>query len=199
MKREWHRIDTWLAQNAPHIRTSLNDGATYKDLNATEDALNVALPNNVRESYLIHDGQGGDLPALFDGMFYLLTLEGMVEEWRVMQEVMRTSDVPNESQEDSPEVRSYWWHDKWIPIFSNGAGDLWCVDLDPSAYGTRGQIIEFWHDDVGRTLIARDLRTLLRQFANDLENDHYEIDATGLYPPEDDDVDDDLDALDLDL
>lgn len=49
------------------------------------------------------------------------------------------------------------------------------IDLDPSDTGTQGQIIQMWHDDTNRELLATSLKAFFEQFAQDLENNKYII------------------------
>jgi len=54
----WRRIEAWLAEHLPEVKESLRPGVTKRDLNKFEKALERPLPEDVRESWLIHDGQG---------------------------------------------------------------------------------------------------------------------------------------------
>ena len=56
----WQRIETWLVQNAPQIMQGLAPGATEEEIAAAEKIPGVALPEEVRDSYRIHDGQQTD-------------------------------------------------------------------------------------------------------------------------------------------
>lgn len=48
-----------------------------------------------------------------------------------------------------------------MPIFSNGSGDFICYDLAGSFDGQPGQLIEYWHADNDRNIIAGDLTSFL--------------------------------------
>ena len=62
-----------------------------------------------------------------------------------------------------------WWNEKWIPIFHNGAGDYICLDTGGIFTGREGQLIEFWHADKDRNIIAPTLELLLSKL-----NHYYE-------------------------
>ena len=49
--------DAWLDANAPDVKKSLNSGATDKDIADAEAVLGVSLPEDVKASYKIHNGQ----------------------------------------------------------------------------------------------------------------------------------------------
>lgn len=58
------------------------------------------------------------------------------------------------------------WHAHWIPLFSNGGGDYICYDLQGSFEGRPGQLIEFWHSDDDRNIIAGTLHSFLQALIN---------------------------------
>ena len=51
-------------------------------------------------------------------------------------------------------VAATWWSDLWIPFAANDEGDCICLDLEPAAEGAKGQVIQVWHDDGGREVLA---------------------------------------------
>src|SRR4051795_11911270 len=53
----WLRIETWLEEHLPAVRATLRPGISEKDLAKFEKLVGRALPEDVRESRLIHDGQ----------------------------------------------------------------------------------------------------------------------------------------------
>lgn len=78
----WKRIDRWLEANYPELAEEISDEATSSDLNELEADLDCTLPLDVRDSFLIHDGQerGGRPCGLFFNLT-LLDLESVSEEW----------------------------------------------------------------------------------------------------------------------
>lgn len=78
----WKRIDRWMEANYPELADELPDEATSYDLNELEADLECTLPLDVRDSFLIHDGQerGGRPCGLIFGLI-LLDLESVSEEW----------------------------------------------------------------------------------------------------------------------
>ena len=53
----------------------------------------------------------------------------------------------------------------------SGSGDHHCIDLSPGPKGNAGQIIEMWHDEGARPVVAESFRAWMTAFADDLEND----------------------------
>ncbi|KAK4548548.1 hypothetical protein LTR36_009458 [Oleoguttula mirabilis] len=79
----WKRIDHWLEDNYEELFEQLGFGATVNDVNELEHELDCTLPQEVRESLQIHDGQErGGMPT---GMIFgcmLLDCEEIMQEWQ---------------------------------------------------------------------------------------------------------------------
>jgi cell wall assembly regulator SMI1 len=86
----WGRIDTWAEENYPELFDQLCEGCTVNDINELEHQLDCSLPQDVRESLQVHDGQErGGMPTgiIFGSM--LLDCEEMVQEWDNWRKVNR--------------------------------------------------------------------------------------------------------------
>lgn len=176
MEDVWNRIETWLRANAPETLRDLRSGATRDDIRAAEAALGVSFPDDMVASYLRHDGQDHIGYALM-GQWQLLPLEHLV----IQGESMRDLPPDEEAGEGEDEgayanpVRQEWWNPRWVPVAYDGGGDLRCVDLDPTPYGTMGQVMTFWHTDERRERLALSFREWLNGFADDLEQGRYAV------------------------
>src|SRR4051812_29451520 len=53
----WRRIETWLEEHLPALKATLRPGVSKKDLAKFEKLVGRTLPDDVRESWLVHDGQ----------------------------------------------------------------------------------------------------------------------------------------------
>jgi cell wall assembly regulator SMI1 len=172
MQDVWNRIERWLAANVPDILDGLNPGATMREIEETETFLGVTFPEDVRASYLIHNGQSSESGALF-GTFQLLALENIRDEWSVWKDLLDAGDFDDARSEPDGPIVTDWWHPRWIPLTYNGGGDHHCLDLAPAPGGDVGQIIEMWHDDAARCVEARSFRAWLETYADELEQGHY--------------------------
>lgn len=79
----WKRIDRWLEDNYEELEENLCEGCTQNDVNELEHELDCSLPQDVRESLQIHDGQergGRPTGVVFSCM--LLDCEEIVQEWK---------------------------------------------------------------------------------------------------------------------
>jgi cell wall assembly regulator SMI1 len=163
MREIWHRIECWLSVNHPENLKGLRTSASPDAISEVEKFIGVALPEDVKSSYLIHDGQSDIDPSLF-GEWHLLPLKNIKQEWKLMNELLEKGKLAGEVKADH-RVRSKWWGSKWIPIMSNGAGDLFCIDLDPTPSGKSGQIISYWHMLDKRDVIADSFEDYLSAIA----------------------------------
>ncbi|KAK7966783.1 uncharacterized protein PG986_001060 [Apiospora aurea] len=78
----WGRIDSWAEENYPELWDQLCEGCTNNDINELEHQLDCSLPQDIRDSLAVHDGQErGGLPTgiIFGSM--LLDCEEIVQEW----------------------------------------------------------------------------------------------------------------------
>ncbi|KAK4909168.1 Cell wall assembly regulator [Elasticomyces elasticus] len=79
----WKKIDRWAEANYQELFDNLGEGCTQNDINELEHELDITLPQDVRESLAIHDGQerGGRPTGILLGCM-LLDCEEMVQEWK---------------------------------------------------------------------------------------------------------------------
>ncbi|KAI5862739.1 cell wall assembly and cell proliferation coordinating protein [Durotheca rogersii] len=94
----WKRIDKWAEENYPELFDQLCEGCTDNDLNELEHQLDCSLPQDVRDSLAVHDGQergGRPTGIIFSSM--LLDCEEIVQEWdqwrKVNQQYLLESSV----------------------------------------------------------------------------------------------------------
>lgn len=173
MQKIWKRIEDWLAVNNPKILNSLQPGATDAELHISEESMSIELPEDVKQSYRIHDGQSNIAPPLM-GEWRLLSLKSIKKQWELMKELADKGQLTAKATSDG-KVQAEWWNCKWIPIAHNGAGDFHCLDLDPTPNGSVGQMICFWHMSEERKVIASSFQIWLKEFAEDLESGRYKV------------------------
>jgi cell wall assembly regulator SMI1 len=170
----WQRIERWLQANAADIGADLSPGASDASLAAAADAFGAALPDEMADSYRIHDGARGGSAPLF-GKWRLLSLEHAIKEWKQITPAGDDDDLDEVEDATAPQIKAAWWNPLWIPVASNSSGDFLCVDLDPATAGTRGQIISYYSAQPRRELIATGFAQWLAGFAADLERGAYRV------------------------
>lgn len=160
------------------IDLSFNDGATDDDFAKLEQVLGFELPKEFKDIYRIHNGSANQ------GNFVdyeWLSIQRIIEFYQVWLEWYQSGEFNENGLDFGCEPTStaikeqYWWNPRWIVITDNQCFDGKMIDLDPSETGTKGQIIQMWHDDPSRELLAVSLTDFFEQFATDLENDKYLI------------------------
>ncbi|KAG6017476.1 hypothetical protein E4U43_001076, partial [Claviceps pusilla] len=88
VRYSWQRIDSWAEEHYPELWDQLGEGATPNDLNDLEHQLDCSLPQDVRESLMVHDGQerGGRPTGIIFGSM-LMDCEEIVQEWETWRRV----------------------------------------------------------------------------------------------------------------
>ena len=171
MKALWQRLETWALEHAGRS-LHLRKGASAKALKAAEKTMKLALPADVRESLLAHDGQEAreDLFEWLPGVAQLKPLDEIVARWQ--EEDAQTDDAG--AGEILGPLRRALWHRKRIPIAGNPWWDGWntFVDLLPSPTGTSGQIISFV-SECDLVCLAPSLRSALEHYADGLDRGHW--------------------------
>lgn len=79
----WKKIDRWAENNYEELYDQLCEGCTQNDVNELEHELDCSLPQDVRDSLSVHDGQerGGRPTGIIFGCM-LLDCEEIVQEWK---------------------------------------------------------------------------------------------------------------------
>lgn len=172
MDEIWARIEMWLGANAHKVLVSLRPGASEDTIAETEKALGVILPEDVKASYRIHDGQASELSIMMPkGEF--LSLGRIMIDWSILKDVYDRGIFNKSRSKPAAGVKNDWWNPAWIPFTYDGSGNHNCIDLDPDKEGTIGQVIQMWHDDSERPLVASSFTAWLEQLADELEAGEY--------------------------
>jgi cell wall assembly regulator SMI1 len=166
----WQRIEAWLRNHAPDILADLGPPASPERIRAAEEQLQCTLPEDVRASLGIHDGQQGSAAYLF-GQWEYFGIEAVLSEHKMLQQVFAAGAQTSEVSD--PRVRKAWWLPAWIPILGNGSGDYYCIDLNPEPSGSVGQLIEYLHTHEYRRVLATSFTEWLAQFAKDFDDGRF--------------------------
>lgn len=83
VSHSWKKIDRWAENNYEELWDQLGGPCTQNDINELEHELDMTLPQDVRESLSVHDGQerGGRPTGILFGCM-LLDCEEIVQEWK---------------------------------------------------------------------------------------------------------------------
>lgn len=134
----WRRIDEHLSRESPKSLDTLSPGATYEQIAELEGALRRRLPDDVKASLRIHNGQNNPT-GLFvvTNVGTLMSAEIILSTWRMLNEVLDQIRVENPNWD-----MSNWWDPRYIPIAGDD-GDYLCIDACDEG---RGEIVKHNHD-----------------------------------------------------
>lgn len=145
------RLDEQLASLRPAYYTQLKPPLSSADIKALETKYSVQLPDDLKELYRWKNGQKSNCYQSFVNNSLFLALDDALTTAKDLT-AMIGRDFETEN----------WWHAGWIPIFQNGGGDSICYDTTGVFTGLPGQLMEFWHADSDRTVIAGSLSAFLQ-------------------------------------
>jgi len=171
----WKRLEEALAAACPESLNSLNPGTTRAKVTRAEEALGVALPPEVRASYLIHDGQIEAADCLFprgfaalESEFVLLSLDKALGRWRSWKELVDAGEFDVENAASAPGLPPHRWNAGWLPIASDGRGASLCLNLDPVENGSPGQVVRLAGERAIPAWVAGSIPHLLTRLAGHL-------------------------------
>ncbi len=178
----WQEIEEWLGENFPQFLTYLNPPATLLEIEQVERELNIQFTDEVKKSYLLHNGSTN---WLFDGNDFL-SLSEVIDFHneniiRYQERYLKKDMAINSDSASSEKIKKEIWNPRWIPILAESNMFLHFLDLDPTENGIHGQII-FVNDDYHDLFFISDNFTMLmEEFLNDLRTGNYEISSNGRY------------------
>ena len=154
------RLERWLERSCPHKLERLAPGLMDEAIAVYERRLGVTFPDGMRALYRWHNGTlPGQLGVDIIGRYALAPLEQVAEHQKMMNELL----------EQGAFKTKIWWRKTWLPIFDKGTGDLLCWDPRGSFGGVPGQVIEFWHTDHDRTVLAPSFDGFLTAYVDSLD------------------------------
>ncbi len=169
----WQRISRWHAAHVPANLFRPAKGASSQDIANLEATLGLRLPDDVRESWSIHNGLNGGF-LLHHGE--LLSLDGIAHHWQDYRQ--RYGDVFDDYEpvELQGPAKKVWWNRKRVHVTENN-GDHITLDLDPPSDGNYGQLLEHSHEVGPMGILAPSWGSFLERIASDLEAGEYVYDT----------------------
>src|SRR5262249_16477402 len=149
------------------------------DLQAFKQSTGFELPDDVKESYLVHDGQierVGPGALLGQPIDPLLTIRRHCKKVARFFKKFGTSDWTLEYGTSFPKdaIKTLDQHPGWIPLH-DWDGNYYGIDLDPGPRGVCGQMINFGPDAEHKYVLAISWAHFLEDLADELESGNIEV------------------------
>lgn len=167
----WGQYERNIEGISPGLCQDLRSPASSAALDALEELIGYQLPAELRELWLLHDGQLSPEErglGLLGGLVFL-SIEGVQLEWLNWRKRREETSVDEMAELSMlsvsvPEgvIRPEYTWPGWIPVGKEVLQRNYLgIDLDPGPLGTSGQLIIFGRDEDEKTLIARCLGDFL--------------------------------------
>lgn len=166
MNEKFEKFKQWLTLNYSDGLLDLNPPATDTEIEELKTTLGVDLPDDFISVLKIHNGQKGDSAWLFDSQEFLST-HRIIEEFNTWKNLLE-SELHGKVSTPDDGVKSDWWNVNWIPFTSDGCGDHYCIDLSPTANGTKGQIITLWYELAEREIVSKSFSSWFDEYIEQL-------------------------------
>ncbi|MEZ0370916.1 MAG: SMI1/KNR4 family protein [Candidatus Sericytochromatia bacterium] len=171
VRTSFAQIEAWLDAHAPALNSYLNPPASLEQINYLEQQIGCRLPVSVREAYHLHDGEAK-------------ASDGLYGTWRWLP----LAEVLAVHEEHCSIEAEYHFGDflpaLMIPLMQSGGGDLYYIEYcgkpsESDASDWESEVIEWFHEQPTREVIAASFARLWKTFANGLEAGEY------VYRPDD--------------
>jgi cell wall assembly regulator SMI1 len=158
------RADSWLQRNRPDYYAILRPGASDAALDAYAARFGLELPAELRQIYRWRDGQDLAVSAALVHNHMFIPLEASASSKELCDGMIGFDfEDPN------------WWRRGWVPFTQSYGGDHYCVDLDAEAGAAPGRVIDFWHDDADRHVLAPSFAEWFDQLVTTMEEGRLEL------------------------
>jgi cell wall assembly regulator SMI1 len=175
----WKRLESWYGAHLPELLALLRPGCSPEELASFEKEFRLALPDDVKASFLIHDGQqlhtspGAIAGQPFDSLDRIRHNFGF---WRELcADAEQADHVLLESQYDTSfpidAIQCENATPYWIPL-GDWDGNCYGIDLNPGPNGVVGQVINFGRDEENKYVLALTWAHFLEDIADEFEAGH---------------------------
>jgi cell wall assembly regulator SMI1 len=176
---EWARIAAAADRIWPGLSARLAPPAPATAIEAFERAIGRPLPDEVRASFAVHDGQVGGSP-FFHGMEFM-SLEQCRAQWELSRsfdpgDVLWPLSVPRvEGSLSFPEgaIAAEHASPARVPLIDADGSQFIGVDLAPGPAGVVGQVITFARDQAFKQVLAWGWGAFLSDLAAELARPNF--------------------------
>jgi cell wall assembly regulator SMI1 len=172
------QLDRHLMTLRPEFYANLQQPLNDNEIDSLEEKYKIKIPIALRTLYKWKNGQDDNC---YEAFVYNSTFIPLDQALDTATE--NTSMIGLDFEIEN------WWNEKWIPIFHNGGSNYICYDFGGLFTGQQGQLIEFWHADSDRNVIAPTLEAFIcklnEYYDSKQKNDfdkYFEIENIENYP-----------------
>lgn len=153
------KLDRCLLDLRPQYYLELNEPLNDEQMDKLEQHYKVKIPDDLRALYRWKNGQKANCyEAFVNNCMFIPLHQALYDACELSSMIGSDFTITN------------WWNENWIPIFQNGGGDSICYDLKGVFTEQKGQLVEFWHKDNDRNVIAPALEAFFRKIIKLYEN-----------------------------
>lgn len=152
MKKEWEHFESLIKHKKDYMEivVSFNPACTAEQVKLFEHQIKFNLPNDFKESLLVHNGFTGNKHdycwfEVGGHQWYLLNTTDMFYYWDDYNYGRYDYKGPF-SLKDSG-VKDLEWDRKWLPVAENKNGMFCCIDMNPGSGGRTGQVFKLGDGD----------------------------------------------------
>jgi internalin A len=170
-----NEILTLLKDKLPQLEASLQGPASEAEIARVESMLGIQLPQELRELYLLHNGEDRMGPGLFFGLRFL-SLEELAAEWQVWADLEEEyGEEDNHYSVPLGWIKERYINRGWLPISEDGGGNHLGIDMAPAEQGIAGQVINFGRDEETKYVIAHQLSDMLRFIRDTVKEGRFKV------------------------
>lgn len=172
-------IKSLLGNEYPELDASLNPPATDADISRFESATGLAIPEELKQLYRLHNGESGNA-GLFFGLPFI-SIDEALAEWKVWESLAGSTASLDTSITSVPanHIKEQYVNVRYIPISKDYGGNNIGIDLDPGPEGVSGQVINFGRDEDTRFVIAPSLAGFMEFILHHVKNGNYRFEING--------------------
>jgi cell wall assembly regulator SMI1 len=108
----------------------------------------------------------------WDKLDFSVYSTGRYEVNRIMYQ---SEDFANLHSIPEAAIKKIYFHNKWLPLFSDHAGNHIGIDLDPDINGTRGQVIIYGRDEDKLLVVSNSLTDFFKLLLDDVKKSENSI------------------------
>jgi cell wall assembly regulator SMI1 len=167
----WSQIRSLIGMYAPESIARLQGGASGPTRDALRASIGLELPDDLRASLAVHDGQRP--PYMSSVLFnseYLLPADQIAAVWSSRKEV--ADDLELHGQSATSVLR--WWDPLLVPVTESN-GDGFCV------HSGTGAVHYHTHDGELEGPLFSSWRAFLENLADSIENGRFRVHLGGVW------------------